>query len=323
MSPKALFHIPDCDAVWNELNAFDEVIVRTQGLDAVPRILDKAQPRNIVVNTVIAEIDSLAGFIRGLDVRLFMDQYTSQYQFALILEADRIGTTAELIHFSERLAHASVRAKLPLRNAADGESIKILSSLDIQILIDLRQADLDWAQLEDLLTDHLLALVDRPSLDPFRMLATICEKKDFGFSLASIHLDDFRQYLHIDEHKRLYLCRADVVSGRAVDLPLRDKARIAKTDLYKKRLQTRLTHLREKTFCAFCEGFNLCQGYLWKDGQTPLCRAFFKSFFETFDFYIKKSEKAKGKAKSGPAAVSADSRPDASASYRRKSEKPE
>jgi len=321
MSSQALFHIPDCDPVWNELNAFDEVIVRTQGLDAVSRILDKALPRNIVVNTVIAEIDSLAGCIRGLDVRQFMDQCAAKYQFALILEAGQIGATAELIHFSERLAHASVRAKLPLRNAADAESIKILSSLDIQILLDLRQADLDWTQLEDLLSDHLLALVDRPSLDPFRMLATICEKKDFSFSLASIHLDDFRQYLHIDEHKRLYLCRADAESGRAVDLPLRDKARIEKTGLYQKKLKTHQTHLREKTACAFCEGFNLCEGYLWKDGSTPPCRAFFKSFFETFDFYIKKSEKAKSKAKSGPPAVSAEFPPEAS--YRRKSGEPE
>jgi hypothetical protein len=254
------FHQPDPPSDW--LNPGAEAVVSTDSPQRIESLFGIAGRGGYSINTIVLQTECLSDYIRLQALSEMIENSLAGRSCGFILKASRVGTLSDLIHGSERLAHPNLRTVIPLRSAEDALSAQVLSSLGVRLIVDLKQEDLNWELLNDLLFQHLLAFSPRAAMDPFTMLSKICLTPNATFSLASIYFDDFREYLQVDGAGRAYLSRDEMRRGRFVASSASELKDIERTAAFQTTQAFPDRLVSGKTPCAFCEGFALCRGYL-------------------------------------------------------------
>lgn len=261
--------MPDAPALLPHLRPKDELVVRVESIDRVPSLAEELKHRSVKINSIVVPIGPLAAFLRTR-----ANQVSGATDYALVLEASEAGEFAPLMRWAHVLASDNIRVKLPLRNARDLQAIKILTSLQVRVVVDVTDDDLDWDLAEEAVVEAILSPVTRGSLDPFTMLAAMIANLDERFSLGSVYFDDGKDYVQVDGEGKAYASRRAMRAGTPLDVELSERDDVEDCLGCPKKSRSR-DELRELSGCAFCEGYRYCKGYLKGLGPDERCRRLF------------------------------------------------
>ena len=257
--PALVERVPQGDGVILEVQ-IEKASLRKQFMRLLPR-------RSIGVQGIRIHCKDLEDFLAA-EERSFGHEMDVSFNTCLDI--------AEILAHSAELENDMYRFVLPLQDAHDSLVIKLLGSLGIGILLDLRDPLFNWREAGELIADNILNLAPRGLLEPIASLLHGLEKKDYF--LGEIYHEDPRRYAWVDEQGRMALGEKDRGAGNWISARLGDGIR--EEDLGDQTIFHPHDLLRRRHRCAFCEGFFLCRGYLDAYGQEPFCQGFFNALFD-------------------------------------------
>lgn len=212
------------------------------------------QSKLLRVDRVLIEVDSLDVFTSSL-------HYDSGHQ--MVVKLRRTPEISSVIKYAPRLVKPRVTVETPLKTQQDLVIVKILTSLKVQTRLNIRELELGSELVEDCLMDHLLSIVDRAPLTPFReMLGNI---HDDQFEVAALVYEDNSQ--HLDLRHRT----GPVMEEQLVKKDLREE---------------RARFIIENHACCFCEGMPFCFGYLKNGDDLTGCKKFCSAFYTTCNLVL-------------------------------------
>jgi hypothetical protein len=233
--------------------------------------------KNVDIRKIIIHCRDVESFLH-MEIRSF----SNDFDISMKVNPE-IG---EIMETARYLQDDRYRFVLPLLGPRDALVIKLLSSLGVRILLDLRDPRFAWGETGELIADSLLNSAPRGPLVPLTTMLRSLREKDFF--LGVVYYEDPRFYAWMDEKGNIALSDKDRREGRWVSAPLvggPSEAELAHQTVFHP-----YDHLRSRSSCAFCEGFFLCRGYLAAYGQEPSCRAFFRAFFDAAQVRCEKEE---------------------------------
>ena len=253
-------------------------------------VFEKVPPGNTVViealNTGISEEDAVKASVffkdreinvmslvlKFADFKSFLASHLSNLTQDCDVVVTNPGTKREFMPLLPKLAGENFRFVLPLHSDSDRLTIKILSSSGVRLMIDMRDPLLDWAMLDDLVTDQLLSTAPRAPLEPIAMLAKVYKTKEFDIS--TLYHAGPADFMYYDPQRGLF----NNIPRETFEAGINEK-------------------LIKAEKCAFCEGFVLCGAFLEKynKGNYDNCSGFFGSLYDSIEINAAKEEKAAAK----------------------------
>jgi hypothetical protein len=266
--------MPAATGLFQHLKPGAEIILRTREADSLaPRVADLTG-KLVSVKVAVVEVDSLSRVLEE------QSAFLGPGPCPIMLDAREPGAFAPLIRAAAALASHGTKVMLPLRDRRDLQAIKLLTSLQVHVVIDLTRSDVDWVLAEEAMVDSLLALVPRAPLDPFMMLSTIHADLGSRFTLGSIYFDDGKDYVYVDERGRLYATRRDLQTSTVLDIEL-SEIEEGRECLGCAEARQHREHMTRLSACAFCPGYRLCRGYLGPAPANGACQHLFENLLET------------------------------------------
>lgn len=279
MVNKRIIVLPCNTELFNLLKENDELILDGTRWKDFKKGIPILKRKGIFINTIIFECETF---------KEVLDHETKNLECKKDIYIRKIPSKSEYFSYIETLSKNHLRYVLPLHNEYDILNIKLLNSLKVRILIDLRDSSLNWELLEELIIDNLLSIGPRAPLDPFTMLVNSYKTKKYD--LSSIYYENISDYIWIDNNGKVAFTKKDLENKKYIDTNSLNN--IDYSIEYKKRLDKKYQIMLKQSICAFCEGFCLCNGYLLEEGKKLKCRQFFKNFFDILELKIIKQEKS-------------------------------
>lgn len=279
MIEQLIFVTPFSDIMYRRLESGATVILLFNGDDEKKMINAVAalRQKGISVKRIVLICKTLGNFIaNGI----------AHSNHTLDIRLEKNPDVREILNNSDLMARSNRRFVLKLHTRDDATIIRVLCSLQIPVLIDIRDEFVNWEILKDLTTDALLGSAPRASMDPITALASSFRQE--SFRLADVYYENPVRYLWSDGTENLFLSEADMHNKRP--LIFHDTDRWSHSKTYIQGINREYDILEHKELCAFCDGFFLCKGYLSQFNKQLHCKMYMNDFLDNLELKLCKQE---------------------------------
>ena len=232
-------------------------------------------------------------------ILLMMNQPLSSMEFSpfwrklpIDLYCINFGLFKELVDKLEDIRNLDIRIFFDGGLGHNYRFIHILASLQISCGVYLTQ-QVDWEKLTDLMLYSFYTKTRTADIEPFRYYKHNYESGKLLVFDNETYQNPLR-YLHISRSGKIALTSADLINERFITENLRDFDNITDLETYQEFLNIQQEYFLKPDGCAYCEGWQLCQGRFENQlKHNPGCQAFFAELFEAIDFYLKNNNQKK------------------------------
>jgi len=203
----------------------------------------------------------------------------------LALYVSELGPFPEFIKRLPELRDMNLRVYLPTGSRDNYTNLRILSSLGIASAVVLREPEVDWENLSDLMTYALLGLAPHAPIEPFQFTAThydCARQTDF----SAVYFADPCRYLHVNEQGCVALTPEELEAQNFILEDVQGLDAVEEHEAYIRRLEAWRDFFLAPEGCAYCQGWRVCLGkFRFTADSNPGCKAFFAELIEAAEQY--------------------------------------
>lgn len=210
----------------------------------------------------------------------------------ILIKIEDIGRLRDFTALLPLLRHSNVNIGLSISDTGSYKSSRILSSLGVKTTLQLDNNLLDCDKLSDLMIYSYFARQPHADIQPFTYAAQTYHPHDRTV-FSEVYMDNPASYIYLDQNGKVYLTEQHLRAGKPLFDELSYLNDLESTQAYHDHMEDWRSVFLEKSGCAYCQGWRLCQSML-NDicDDKKRCESFVCEWMDAIEMQQKKNNQA-------------------------------